>query len=606
MSVFCVYCQRYCGESLYCLACGRVQSAPFWAEEMGVPSGVAWVQVWQGRFWVGDQLGQVGSAVVQEDERWGWRVVGSADLALRWAECSAETMYLIGKKGVAVLDGGQKVAERVRVEGPLRGASVDRKGRIWAVSADGSLYCWDSTGKRQYEIWHNPQGHPIITPPHPYKGEHVAVVTSHNRGSHLYRLRLQNQRVSHEEMWRGKHRVEKMIGLQDRVILITQKEMIAFDLGKREEVWCKPVSCQENVSPVVAEGVIYFVEEGGRVQARGLADGELVWEQVRESAETVRGLALWHQLLLISESDGVTRLEAATGERVAGWEKTPLAGKVRGAPILTENGKMAVACQDRVQFLWWHGGNYAHGAQWLEKQKAWDLAASCWALAGEDEKAAACWARCHEERLSAELYRYHGKFEQAASWSKRAGERWRGRKPADASAYFLASAELYRQANKEEEAAECRQLAEQAGALPYLTVTLFNLPDIEVGKSGTVAFQVENKGLGQAYEVAIELGGAFLKVPTGVLDRPISPNEQLRWDVEDLIPTREGEQMMPVVWHYQDEKATWYHKKAEFPLIVKPGPDIEVSGSVGAMIFSAEHPLPRVRINGDLGLWKIT
>lgn len=477
-------------------------------------------------------------------------------------------------------------------------------GKLWFGDGAGWLHVVADGGdkpvvEQKRQIVQQPISHAPV-----WQHNRLIVVTR-SRDSAL--LRLNRQWQSHVLSTLRRERSAELIPLKNDVILSgLDRTVVRIETRTGKEVWRVRVDGGGIIGRISTKTHLYIATRDDFLHTLDLKTGKTVSKQ--RLPASFRGMMLWNGLLIVATDQGLMLFDAANGERLT-WVDAPVDGCCT-APAVDEYGNIFVGREDGgVLALPWHWRErWAWAADWCKRRGNWQAEAAL-AVRGNrllQERAARIWETHEQWEQSAEMHLAFGEIAHAAAAFEEAGFKIRGSDKATAAQFFNKAADCHAELNNFQEQERVSRLASKLGRFAHLQIEAFNLPTIEAGKAGKIALRLRNSGNGDAHNLRFLLGGELAQTVRGTFEIALPTKQTLDIEFENIIPTRWPQQKLRVAFYFEGGRKVGHPVDKVFMLNVSTPPDLELN-DVGAVKISVPHGerIPRVRINGDVGLVKI-
>lgn len=520
ISVFCETCGRYLGIEYFCPDCNQERPYAKRLAESGQPLqtqtvpklGNGGLQTWQDGWLIQTSSeGQI-HAFRSEDGQHLWSYNVGQTVRTRLLK-NGSRLYASSRKGNMLLaldinPTGVTKAWHYDLRG-AGGGLTSHNGIVYLGDGEGFLHALRDVGAEAELIWPVLDVGQLVGAAPVTWHSHILVATHHSNGR-LLTITADRGQILHEPVIVGDRVQHTPVVVNDRLLLVTQSgNLHLFQLpdGRRLGDFSQRLPAAVSAPLLVVERMVYLGLEDGRILACNMTTGQL-GEVTKLNGQPVRDLVHWQKLLFIADDAGiVTAVEVDTKKIAWRWS----AGAPLRGGLVVENGRLFVGQPEQLTILPWHLGQWSWAAAWCDRQGHLEAAGSCYALAGQKEKAAQRWQTAGKLRLSGQLWATFGNDKEAAENFREAAGQEEHLTPARASGLWIRAAYHFDLAKMKSEADDCRRKAGRIGRFAYLEIESFSLPLFEVGQPVQITLLLRNLGNDTANNIRLWLGGELEK-----------------------------------------------------------------------------------------------
>jgi hypothetical protein len=392
-------------------------------------------------------------------------------------------------------------------------------------------------------------------------------------------------------------------------------QVYALDLRRRELRLLRGGLKRVVAAPAYAEGVLYVGAHDHRLHALHPETGKDIWSQSFEHSLSAAPFPAEGLVAVCVNQAGVYLLEAETGDIV--WHfPVKSAVNLLSDSLIHQGVIYAGTDQGEIYALPWHLGRYAWAGEWLARQGRHSEAAAYFAVAGDLELCeSSTRQQCYWRAV--ELWRQAGEWEKAARFREsllgeqaatiavefeEAGRALFRREPLRAADLLRRAEDWYDDAEDDESARRCGQMAAKVAHAPHLRLRKVNIPDEwEEGEPQSVVVELKNRGNAVARNIQVRFAGN-LAVRIWMELTALNPGEVAEIETP-LIAGSSGDLVTEA--HYTGRRQRSWVSKKLFPIQVKPSTTVlDIDGDVGALLLDELEG--KVKVRGNAGLVKIT
>lgn len=368
---------------------------------------------------------------------------------------------------------------------------------------------------------------------------------------------------------------------------------------------------------------LYVGDQTGTLYALDTQTADIRWRFQVDGALTGSPV-LWEGLCAVGTEDGkVYALETSSDAAPPAFYWTFDAGDRIVGLTWNEGVLYAITRTGTIAALPWHLGQWPGWSRHFAATKRWREAAVCSALQGNVTESRKHFHRAGDFAAAAQMLKTVGERTEAAQDYRRAA--YRARRVGDretAADYYDEAADLFAVLRDKRASDESRREAVVCRRAPFIEVRPLNHPDLVVGETAVLQFELSNTGERKARHLYARLSGncdcAYrFTVPE------LAPIHSCTANFEGVKPTQAGkQQLFRLLLGYESSDGRTYDYQIPLRLSVRApehppvhidevlmvqGPMTRVEGDVGTVeqtgsgLVNVEGQVATVQQEGDRG-----